>query len=246
MLRVLLVDDELPARLRLRCLLAEVTDPLLDIVGEAEGVAQAEAILAQQAVDLVLLDIELPGLSGTGLALRWRNQPGAPAIVFVSAHTEHALRAFELDAVDYLTKPVRRERLLEALRRVVQRRAGRTPPSTEQVLVLNDRGRVLRVPLAELIYLKAEQKYVTVRTASHAYVVDDTLAELEPRLGQGFVRVHRNAIVACDAVRALEPHSLPDSDADGWAVRLAPADEWLAVSRRQLAAVREAVDNART
>ena len=173
----------------------------------------------------------------------------APSVVFVTAHAEHALRAFELDAADYLTKPVSRERLRAAMQRVAQRRraaepAAEPPAEEGRVLVVHDRGRVLRVPLAEVLYLKAELKYVTLRTAAHSHVLDDALADLEQRLGEGFLRVHRNALVARSAVRALQRRRGSGGDeghADHWAVQIAPTGEWLAVSRRQLAAVREAL-----
>ena len=163
----------------------------------------------------------------------------------MTAHAEHALAAFELDAVDYLTKPVRLERLRAALQRVVQRhsraRSDRGGDAVDDpVLVVNERGRVVRVPVAEVLYLKAELKYVTLRTASHTYVLDDALADLEQRLGERFIRIHRNALVARRALRALERRAI-DGDDEGWAVRVAPLDEWLVVSRRQLTAVREAV-----
>jgi two-component system response regulator AlgR len=169
--------------------------------------------------------------------------PQPPAVVFVTAYAEHALKAFELEAVDYLTKPVRRERLLAALQRVRQRlRPAPEPLPAGPALVVNDRGRVLRLPYAELLYLKAEQKYVTLRTAEHSYVLDETLTELEQRLGDAFIRVHRNALVARRAIRELQRRGdETPADADGWAVRVAPLDEWLAVSRRQVAAVRAAL-----
>jgi two-component system, LytTR family, response regulator AlgR len=107
--------------------------------------------------------------------------------------------------------------------------------------VVNDRGSLARVPLAEVLYLKAELKYVTLRTAQHSYVLDDSLTELEGRLGDDFLRVHRNAIVARSAVRALERRVDPDEGGEGWAVRVSPTDEWLSVSRRQLSAVRDAL-----
>ena len=236
MIRVLLVDDEAPARMRLRALVEATTDPPVRIVGEAESAAEAERVLATQGVDLVLLDIAMPGVDGLQLAQRWRALADAPAVVFVTAHAEHALRAFELAAADYLTKPVRRERLQAALQRVAQRRS----TMGAAVLVVSDRGRMLRVPLADVLYLKAELKYVTLRTAAGTYVLDDALADLEPRLGERFVRVHRNAIVACNAVRALERRTL--ADGEGWAVRVAPVDEWLAVSRRQQVVVRNALE----
>ncbi len=244
-LRVFIVDDEPLARLRLRALLAEIDDPAVAVVGEAEHGAAALQSLARSPADLVLLDIGLPGENGLQLAARFRALPDAPAVVFVTAHAEHALAAFELDAVDYLTKPVRRDRLQAGLQRVAQRR--QPPPSKSPadgpVLVVSDRGRILRLPLGEVLYLKAELKYVTLRTAAHTYVLDDALADLEQRLGEGFIRIHRNALVAKAAVRELQKRSAPDADTDGdsWAVRLAPIDEWLAVSRRQLPAVRQAL-----
>jgi len=250
-LRVLLVDDEDLARLRLRGLVADCTEPLATVVGEAASAAQALRWLATNACDVLLLDIHMPGQDGLQLAGELRRRNPAPAVVFVTAHAEHALQAFDLEALDYLTKPVKRERLHAALARVAQRLA-RTPlpPAVEAVpdvpvIVVSDRGRIVRVPVAEVLYLKAELKYVTLRTAEHTYVLDEALADLEGRLGERFMRVHRNAIVARAAVRALERrHMAADGDDDGgegWAVRIAAVDEWLAVSRRQVAAVREAL-----
>lgn len=239
-LRVLLVDDEPLARLRLRGLVESIGEPPACIVGEAGRAAEADKVLAEQTVDVVLLDIAMPGVDGLALAARWREQPGGPAVVFVTAHAEHAVGAFEIEAVDYLTKPVRRERLQAALQRVAQRRRAQPEPAASTpVLVVSDRGRTLRVPLDEIVYLRAELKYVTLRTATHVHVLDDALADLEQRLGAGFLRIHRNAIVALGAVRALQRRRTAGGDADAWAVRVAPGDEWLAVSRRQLAAVRE-------
>jgi two-component system response regulator AlgR len=249
MLRVLIVDDEDLARSRLKLLVADCVDPPAQVVAEATNASQALAWLAMHSADVLLLDVQMPGLAGTELAARLKQQANPPAVVFVTAHAEHALKAFELDAVDYLTKPVRRERLQAALARVAQRRAKAVPaPATaadEPMLVVSDRGRIVRVPVPEVLYLKAELKYVTLRTAVHTYVLDDALTDLEQRLGADFLRVHRNALVARRAVRALERRQLDapgeDEAAEGWAVRVSPTDEWLAVSRRQVAAVREAL-----
>jgi two-component system response regulator AlgR len=249
----MLVDDEPLARLRLRTLLQDCSDPPAEVVGEAGDAAAARSLLQRQPCELLLLDIGLPGgADGMQLAAVLRGLAQPPSVVFVTAHAEHALRAFELDAVDYLTKPVSRERLRSALQRVAQRRrAVEAPPPSEgaaPVLVVHDRGRVLRLPLADVLYLKAELKYVTLRTAAHSYVLDDALSDLEQRLGDGFLRVHRNALVARWAVRALQRRRGDASGSSGdegagehWAVQLAPTGEWLAVSRRQLAAVREAL-----
>ncbi|CAN5852473.1 LytTR family DNA-binding domain-containing protein [soil metagenome] len=259
MLRVLIVDDEEFARLRLRGLVDECPDPKAKTVGEAGNATQALVWLATQSCDVLLLDVQMPGRDGTQLAAELRRQADGPAVVFVTAHAEHALRAFDLDAVDYLTKPVKRERLYSALQRVAQRIASASalrssappsapapPPAEVPVIVIGDRGRIVRVPVAEVLYLKAELKYVTLRTATHTHIVDESLAELEARLGGRFLRVHRNALVARAAVRMLERRVIAgEGDEEGggetWAVCMAPVDEWLAVSRRQVVAVREAI-----
>ena len=252
-LKLLIVDDEPLARLRLRQLVGECAEPRAEVVGEAADAAQALAWLDGRDCDALLLDVQMPGADGTQLAavLRARTAAGrTPAIVFVTAHAEHAVRAFELDAVDYLTKPVRRERLQAALARVAQRIEAKPPApagAEAPVIVVADRGRITRVPLDEVLYLKAELKYVTLRTARHTHVLDEPLSDLEARLGGNFLRVHRNALVARRAVRALERRALAGEgdDEGGWAVRLEGLpDEWLAVSRRQLAAVREALQDA--
>ncbi|MBI5721224.1 MAG: response regulator transcription factor [Burkholderiales bacterium] len=299
-LRLLLVDDEAPARLRLRSLVEEVAEPTARVVAEADSAVAAQAVLAGLAghpgpagqvragepggggeggedagagaggrIDAVLLDIGLPGPSGLALAATLRGLPRPPAVVFVTAHAGHALQAFDLQALDYLTKPVRRERLQQALARVAQwvgaqraqaaaaapafgmagapgRTAGAAP--VRPVLLLHERGRVLRLPHDEILSLRAEHKAVFVRTARQQLVVDESLNELEQRLGPGFLRVHRNALVALTAIRALELRpGLDEEGGDGWAVRIGgagAADEWLAVSRRQVASVKAALAQA--
>ncbi|MBL8351149.1 MAG: response regulator transcription factor [Burkholderiaceae bacterium] len=247
-LRVLIVDDEPLARLRLRALVEANPAPRATVVGEAADVLQAMRLIQSMPCDLVLLDIVMPGGSGLKLAdeLRRLAEPRpVPMVVFVTAHAEHALRAFEVDAADYLTKPVRRERLQAALLRVAQRRAAEPAgAAVGPVLVVSDRGRVLRVPLAEVLYLKAELKYVTLCSSQGRWLLDEPLAELEQRLGEGFLRVHRNAVVALRAVRALARPTPADGD-EGWQVQLANGES-LAVSRRQLPAVREALAGARS
>jgi two-component system, LytTR family, response regulator AlgR len=244
-LQVLVVDDELLARSRLRTLLGDCASPPVTIAGEAGNASQAMELLRRVAFDAVLLDIHMPGADGLALAQALRALPNPPAIVFVTAHSEHAVAAFELEAVDYLTKPVRLERLQSALQKVERvRTIARAAPHSDtgpEILLIQDRGRTERVPLLEVLYFKAELKYITVRTATRSYILDASLTELEERHPGQFLRVHRNALVARRAVRALEKHYDPE-EGEGWALRLNGIDELLAVSRRQLSAVREALE----
>ena len=259
-LRTLIVDDEPLARLRLRGLLEGLPGLPARVLAEAASATQAQAWLREHACDLVFLDIQMPGPDGLQLAQSLAALPQRPVVVFVTAHAEHALRAFEIEALDYLTKPVRRERLEAAVERARSRLRERLAAATWQqaqagaealpeseCLTITERGRLIRVPVAEVLYFKAELKYLTVRTASQSYIMEGSLSELEQRLGERFLRIHRNALVARKALRELDRHvAQPGGDAEpeageGWALRVAPVDEWLSVSRRQVAAVREAL-----
>lgn len=242
-LSVLIVDDEPLARARLRTLLGDCTDPFVRVQGEAANAAQAMEFLQRQSVDLALVDIHMPGADGLTLAHSLRTLEKSPAIVFVTAYAEHALHAFEVEAVDYLTKPVRLERLQAALQKVLRVRQfvnAVDSEGPEEVLIIQERGRTERIPLSQVVYLKAELKYITVRTASKSYLLEGSLGELEDRYPERFMRIHRNALIARSAVRALEKHH-DEQEGDGWAVRLNGIEELLLVSRRQLAAVRELV-----
>lgn len=242
-LKVLIVDDELLARSRLRTLLGDCSQPLAHVAAEAANAAQAVAWLQHHVVDVALIDVHMPGADGLTLAASLSALPRPPAVVFVTAHAEHALQAFELDAVDYLTKPVRLERLqmaLQKVKRVTPAATTRAPDASEEVLVIQERGRTERVPLSDVLYLKAELKYITVRTPTRSFILEGALSDLEERFGNRFLRIHRNALIARRAVRALEKYHDP-VEGEGWAVRLDGVDECLFVSRRQLAAVREAL-----
>lgn len=242
-MRVLLADDEALARARLRALLQDCATPATQVVGEAGNAVQAMEILQREVPDVVLLDIHMPGVDGLTLARNLAALPLPPAVVFVTAYAEHAVRAFELDAVDYLTKPVRLERLQAALQkaeRFLALRESQRSAVAPDAVTIQDRGRTERLPLAEILYFKAELKYVTVRTAARTYILDGSLGELETRYGAALLRIHRNALVARRAMRSLERHHDPE-EGEGWALRLNGVDELLAVSRRQLAAVREAL-----
>ena len=246
-LRVLLVDDESLARSRLTTLLGDCVAPGAVVSAEAADANQAVSALRLGTFDVVLLDIRMPGIDGITLAQTIAAMPQPPAVVFVTAHSEHAVKAFELEAIDYLTKPVRLERLQQTLQKVeryFQAERGLDAELSDDVLIIQDRGRTERIPLSEVLYLKAELKYITVRTALRSYVLDGSLSELEERHAQWFMRIHRNALIARRAVRALERH-FDAEEGEGWAVRLNGLDELLAVSRRQLGAVRDAMINGR-
>ncbi len=247
-LRTLIVDDEALARSRLRTLLADCHSPAAEVVAEAAHGEGARQHLAAERLDLVLLDIHMPGLDGIELARSMGSSPGGPAIVFVTAHAAHAVTAFELEAVDYLTKPVRVDRLQQALQkaeRYLKERRGAAPADAPQeVLLIQDRGRTERVPVSEVLYLKSEFKYLTVRTAARSHIYDGSLAEFEDRFAARFVRVHRNALVARAAIRALEKYD-DGEDAEGWALRLDGIPEPVVVSRRQLPAVRDVLKEPR-
>ncbi|HMS26169.1 MAG TPA: LytTR family DNA-binding domain-containing protein [Burkholderiaceae bacterium] len=252
-LHILIVDDEALARKRLRNLLADCSEPRVQIVGEAASVAEAKALLANAPVDAILLDINMPDADGLTLARAVQGMSkqadqtdmAAPAIVFVTAHAEHAVQAFDLAALDYLTKPVRLERLQTALQKIERSRQSirRLEPENthiiaEDAVVIHERGGITRLSIAEVLYLKAELKYISVRTASKTFILEGSLSDLEARFPMQFLRVHRNALVARHAMRALVKH-FDDSEGEGWAVKLDGVDEVLAVSRRQLAAVKE-------
>lgn len=249
-LTILIVDDELLARKRLRTLLGDCTEPTVIIGGEAKNSAEALALLEQVQFDAVLLDIHMPGGDGLALARRLKDLSHQPAIVFITAHAEYAVEAFELTATDYLTKPVRLERLQNSLQKVEQFRQlirqlepENTKNTASEILIIQERGTTERIPLNEVLYLKAELKYISVRTALKTYILEGSLSELEARYPAHFLRVHRNALVATQAIRALEKHFDP-YEGDGWAVRLTNIDELLMVSRRQLAAVKEVISKA--
>ena len=246
-LKALVVDDEALARARLRTLLSDCKDPSAQVAAEAANAVQAMELLQHRQFDVVLLDIHMPGVDGLALARLVQTLPHPPALIFVTAHTEHAVNAFELEALDYLTKPLRLERLQLALKKVERRllAQGAAPVGggQEDVLIIQERGRTERVPLRHVIFFKAELKYVTVRTATHSYILDASLNELEAKYPQQFLRIHRNALIARSAVRALEKQEKAEEseEGEGWSVRLDGVDELLAVSRRQLAAVRALV-----
>lgn len=239
-LRLLLVDDEAPARQRLRHLLADISAQIETVVvAEAADGLSALEYLERLPVDVALIDIRMPRMDGLQLALHLTRQQKRPAIIFVTAFDEYAVRAFDLTATDYLLKPVRAERLLTALLKVGQPSSSSALPLVLQSLVPGsrhhlrsaERGKVSLIPLAEILYFRAELKYVTARTATAEYLLDESLTQLENEFGPRFIRVHRNCLVARHAVNGY----VKDRGEDDlrYLLSLAHLDEKIAVSRRQ-------------
>jgi two-component system response regulator AlgR len=245
MLQVLVVDDEALARSRLRTLLEDCREPAAAMVAEAGDAVQAMELLHRQRFDLVLLDVRLPGADGLTLARMLRDRPQPQPVVFVSAHADPAVQAFEVEAVDYLTKPVRLARLQQALQKVQRLALVPAAPSDSEVLLIPRRDQVVRLPLSEVVYVKAEWKYLTVRTADRSDLLEGSLADLQARYPQRFLRVHRNALAAMRALRALSRAPAGSGHDEGWQLALDGVPETLAVSRRQLASVRTAFKTRR-
>ena len=233
-LRVLVVDDEALARQRLRALLADcVPAPW---VQEADSAAAALHWLQRQRFDLLLLDVAMPGCDGLRLAAQVSAQVPAPAVAFVSAHAEYALQAFEVQAQDYLTKPVRLQRLQQLLQKVeqtIQYPCGLDSYFVDEILLLSETASP--VALSTLIYLRAEHKYLGVHTTLGTLVLPGSLDALQQRYPQRLLRCHRNTLVALHAVQALQLQER------GWGLQLRGLDAWLPVSRRQLETVRAAL-----
>jgi len=244
-LRVVLVDDEAPARSRLKELIADCAALVpAKVVGEAANGREALELLGSAAADLVLVDIRMPQMSGIEFARHALALDAPPAIIFVTAYDEYAIKAFELRALDYLLKPVRRARLQAAL----ERARGLAAPGRERLrgiesaprrnLAVPERGGIRLVPVADIVYLKAELKYVTLRTPEREYLLEESLAHLEQEFAETFVRVHRNALVAKARIRGFEKADVQDGE-QGWVVLLDGCDEKLPVSRRQWPVVKE-------
>jgi two-component system response regulator AlgR len=239
-LSVLIVDDEAPARARLRDLLADVSGEAPNVVlAEAANGVQAIAALAEHAVDVVLVDIRMPQMDGIELARHLGTLEKSPAIIFVTAYDSYAVEAFELNAIDYLVKPVRAARLAAALQKVRHSRAAAVPELLARLqqgrrshLSCQERGRLLLIPLPDILYLKADLKYVTARTAVREYLLDESLTHLEEEFSERFIRLHRRVLVAREAIVGFEKCHSDDAETQ-WQALLRGIAEKLPVSRRQ-------------
>jgi len=246
-LSIFIADDEAPARDRLRELLQDIAGQLPSrVVGEAANGFEAVERVPEAAPQVVLLDIQMPGIGGLEVARHLASLPQPPAVVFVTAHDRHAVEAFELNALDYLLKPVRAERLAAALRKAVSTGATAAAPlaraagQAREYLSAAERNRIQLVPLRDVIYFKAELKYVTLRTREQEHLIEESLVALEREFSDRFVRIHRNCLVAKAAIRGFE-RAADEEDEPRWLVVLDGIEERLPVSRRQWPTVRDQI-----
>lgn len=243
--RILIVDDEAPARRRLSDLLDDCREqfPLVIADQAANGVEAIER-LNQGDIDIVLTDIRMPLMDGIEVARHIARMDVPPKLIFATAFDQYAVAAFELNAVDYLLKPIRQERLLTALQKAAPVKPAQADALSEATqsrrkhLSIHERGKIVLVPLEEVLYLKAELKYVTVRTVQKEYLLEESLTRLEEEFSDLFTRLHRNTLVATKAVSGFEKEAA-ESDEDGegggtrWVAIIRGIPERLAVSRRQ-------------
>jgi len=243
-LKVFIADDEEPARERLKTLLGDIAQQVpTSVVGEARHGVEAVEQVPPSGAEVVLLDIQMPGMNGLEVARHLSRLDPPPRIVFVTAHDRHAVEAFELNALDYLLKPVRAERLAAALRKAAvpdQEQLEKASGGPREYLSVAERNRILLVPVRDILFLRAEQKYVTVRTRTREHLVEEPLIALEREFAASFVRIHRNCLVARAAIRGFE--RVPGEEEEPhWQVVLDGLEERLPVSRRQWPLLRDLV-----
>lgn len=237
------MDDEAPARRRLLEVLSDCADSLpVQVVGETDNGLDAINLLQKQPVDAMLLDIRMPGMDGIEVAQHVQKLHRPPAVIFTTAYDSYACQAFEVNAVDYLMKPVRSERLKAALSKahslsqIAIDSLRLAHPKARTHLSLTEKGRMILIPVDDILYLKAEAKYVTVKTALREYLIEESLIRLEAEFGDKFTRVHRNCLVARNRIQEIGKQP---GEQDTHYVRLSSLNEKISVSRRQYSTLRE-------
>jgi two-component system response regulator AlgR len=200
-LKLLVVDDEPLAIERLCGLLSDI--PNCQVIGQAANASEAWQLINKLSPDLILLDIAMPGESGLQLAQRINTLNNPPLVVFCTAYDEYALKAFEAQAIDYLLKPIRRERLLECLERAAKRGKKEVTESQKQFVVTSVAGNLRRIALADILYLHAEEKYTVVHHRGGSHILDQTLKELEQKFPDHFIRIHRNCLIKQEQLKGL-------------------------------------------
>jgi two-component system response regulator AlgR len=238
-MRILIVDDEIPARSRLRGLLDEIGIAELAEAGDGfEALTQAQ----QFKPDVVLMDIRMPEMDGIAAARALATQAEPPAVIFTTAYSDHALEAFEAHAVDYLVKPIRLERLREALdhaQRPTRVQLGEIATQTESVrqqICARFRGELLMVAVANILYFQADQKYTSIHHLGGEVLIEESLKELQSEFSEQFTRIHRSTLVATACITGIVR-----DDAGHHCVRLQGCEALLEVSRRHLPELRKAL-----
>ena len=238
-MRILIVDDEKLARDRLRELLSDIGG--YTVIGEAMNGAEAVEKTSELNPDVLLMDIRMPGMDGLEAAMHLMGMEQPPSVIFTTAYDQHALDAFDVNAVDYLLKPIRKDRLANALtkaRKLTAKQlqeinhARKDMPARTHISV-HLRGNIRLVPVPDIIYFLADSKYVVVRTGAEEHLIEDSLVNLEKEFGERFLRIHRNALVATPFIKGIEK-----SPAGTWQINLKGVEKKLDVSRRHTASVR--------
>jgi two-component system response regulator AlgR len=246
MIKIFIADDEEPARERLKELLSDIASALPNtVVGEARNGLEAIERVPESGAQVLLLDIQMPGMGGLEVARHLASLEQPPTVVFVTAHDRHAVEAFELNALDYLLKPVRAERLAAALKKASspnREQLAKASDTAREYLSVAERNRIALVPVREIVFLRAEQKYVTVRTRAREHLIEEALVSLEREFADLFVRIHRNCLVARAAIRGFERGGGAE-DEPHWLVVLDGLEEKLPVSRRQWPVLKELVSD---
>ena len=239
-LAVFIVDDEPPARHRLKDLLTDCAEQLpLTLVGESGNGVEALDKLSEVHADVVLVDIRMPQMDGIELAQHLNKLHKPPVIVFTTAYDNYAVNAFEQRAIDYLLKPIRLGRLFEALTRARTAVPVRSEvlqeltPEPRKNLSIHERGKIVLVPIEQVLFLRAELKYITVRTVENEFLIEESLIALEKEFAARFIRIHRNCLVAKEEIAGFEKVAETETSEAHWAVKLKGLDALLPSSRRQ-------------
>jgi len=239
-MKILIVDDEPLARSRLQDLLGDIGNH--QVVGEASNGRAAIEQAQQLGAEVILLDINMPEMSGLEAAIHLSQMKHAPAVIFTTAYSEHALEAFDANAIDYLLKPIRRSRLEQALNKVqpLQRsqldKTAADQQTSRSHISAHQRGSIKLIPIEDIYYFHSDSKYVAVHHKEGEVLIDDSLKSLEQEFSVHFTRIHRNSLVANSSIEALEKVS-----DNHFQLRLRGCDKLLEVSRRQLPVVRKLI-----
>ena len=240
-MKILIVDDEKPARDRLNRMIESL--PNCQVVAEAANGNEALTMAASFEPDIVLMDIRMPGMDGIQAARHLSELTQPPAVIFTTAYADHALEAFETHAVDYLLKPVKKERLQAAIEAATKPNKAQASQTNEllgdieprQHICARVRGSLVLVPIDDIYYFNADHKYVTVRYTEGEVLIEDALKTLEIEFGDRFYRIHRNALINLLKVSGL------NAENDGHQVKFHDIDNTLEVSRRHLPGVRKII-----